>query len=215
VVEPWTREYSLDGPTLFIEGAKETFSREARTLPPLPGLRGKKEYRGGRDRFPGLTPLGYRLSPLPGAAAPACPGAPGFPPCPLPPAPPLHPAAVPRACFLCSHSPAPLLHPAAVPRVCSCFPVAGSPACPPSLRADPPACPGAPGFPLLESRIPNPESRLLLWPFKMRDTYDPCERFHERKCFCKSATYVKWDPSKTAPGGSKHYQVLIKSVQEV
>jgi hypothetical protein len=103
---------------------------------------------------------------------------------------------------------------------------------------DSPACPGAPGFPLPESRLPVPEagSNGGGEPPEIRDsanaarTPDParrnrlalsliyfpaCEGFHERKCFCKSGTYVKWDPSKTDAEGSKHYQVLIKSVQEV
>jgi hypothetical protein len=87
------------------------------------------------------------------------------------------------------------LHPAAVPRVC--FPGL-------SRRAGIPAS-------FSESRIPAPESRLPLLPFKIRDTSDLCEKFHERKCFCKSGTYVKGDPSKTAPGGAKRYQVPIKN----
>ena len=66
-------------------------------------------------------------------------------------------------------------------------------------------------FPVPGSRLPVPESRLPLLPFKMRDTSDLRERFHERKCFCKSATYVTCDPSKTDAGGSKHYQVPIKN----
>ena len=43
------------------------------------------------------------------------------------------------------------------------------------------------------------------------DTYEACEGFHERKCFCKSATYVTWDPSKTDAAGAKRYQVPIKN----
>ena len=63
------------------------------------------------------------------------------------------------------------------------------------------------------ARTPDPARRNRL---ALSLIYFPaCEKFHERKCFCKSGTYVKWDPSKTALAGAKRYQVPIKSVQEV
>jgi len=59
------------------------------------------------------------------------------------------------------------------------------------------------------ARTPDPARRNRL---ALSLIYFPaCERFHERKCFYKSGTYVICDPSKTDAAGAKRYQVPIKN----
>jgi hypothetical protein len=48
----------------------------------------------------------------------------------------------------------------------------------------------------------------------MRDTIAPRETFHERKCFCKYATYVNFDPSKRAKTGIKSDEIPVKTDQK-
>jgi hypothetical protein len=45
----------------------------------------------------------------------------------------------------------------------------------------------------------------------MRDDYTGCETFHVRKCFCKNATYVNFDPSKRAKTGIKSDEIPVKT----
>jgi len=59
------------------------------------------------------------------------------------------------------------------------------------------------------ARIGGPLRQGRLWSSLL--LFSACETFHERKCFCKYATYVKKHPSKTVKRGIKSYQIPVKT----